>query len=426
MIDSKAIAEAVNQQINDAITEQVLQAIADPAWLESVETKLMMWCQNRIYGKFENIESSAELKQTVKDAVNSLFNDGALPGIDGLVDQDTLARVVDSAVKQEVAGAVEALALDQNWLETVQARASQEMTQRVVKTLNNIDIPDLIKQTVDKNIPTITESLKNNGINDTAQELELTVMDGYVVAENKLVSKDIEAINGLTVKNLAVTGSINTDNASWDELKADIATKATKRFHRDYTDKLVNSVKESIKVEGLDLDCIYSGREKLVNNDTLSNSIKHSQLNSVGELDSLKVRGNLEIKEDTLHISRNGRVGVNTRSPESALSIWDAEVSINVGKKSAGTAFIGTAKNQDLHIGINNGDSIQLSKNGSVRINHLLVGRNHLGHSKITPGHEGLKGDLLINSEFKPGEPWGWLCLGSYRWQPLYTGNKDD
>ena len=149
----------------------------------------------------------------------------------------------------------------------------------------------------------------------------------------------------------------------------------------------------------------------LVNGNSLGLGIKNSSLESVGTLRSLKVGTTLN--------ADNTRVGINTSSPTAALSIWDNEISVDIGKRSLNTAQIGTTKAQDLVVITNNKEQLKVDKNGTTWINELVLGRNRISHSTEVPGYSGAKGDLVFNTAFVPGGTFAWLCLGAFRWHEL-------
>jgi hypothetical protein len=140
----------------------------------------------------------------------------------------------------------------------------------------------------------------------------------------------------------------------------------------------------------------------------------------VGKLDSLAVDGVLQVK-DTLTVT-NGRVGIDTQSPEHKLSIWDEEVSIVAGKLSKNTAFVGTGKKQKLVLGTNRENYLEIDESGTVTIKNLKVGRNSISWGTEVPNYSGTKGDVVFNTNFAADAPFAWFCLGAFRWQAIRPG----
>ena len=133
----------------------------------------------------------------------------------------------------------------------------------------------------------------------------------------------------------------------------------------------------------------------------------------MGTLKSLHVSTDLSVA--------NKRVGINTNTPTSALTVWDNEISIDIGKRSQNIAQIGTSKAHELAIITNNQEQIKIDKEGIVSVNKLRVGRNRISTHNETPGWSGAKGDIVFNYNYKVGLPFAWICLGDYRWQELIS-----
>jgi hypothetical protein len=130
------------------------------------------------------------------------------------------------------------------------------------------------------------------------------------------------------------------------------------------------------------------------------------------------VRGAANLANNTLNAD-NQRVGINTREPEMALSIWDEEVTAMIGKLSQDTAYIGTSRPHDLVLGINRKPQIRMDRDGLTTINKLRIDRWKIQHAGSVPGWSGTRGDWVFNNEPKEGEPFAWVCLGAYQWRPL-------
>ena len=149
----------------------------------------------------------------------------------------------------------------------------------------------------------------------------------------------------------------------------------------------------------------------------MSDSIKETSIQTTGTLRSLRVAGEASLNE-TVKVVRS-RVGINTEEPELALSIWDEEVAINIGKNKLNQAYIGTSRSQGLAIGTNRVPQIEIDENGMTQIKKLRIGVHQISHDDTVPGWSGTKGDLVFNTNYKEDRVFAWICLGNYRWQPL-------
>jgi hypothetical protein len=121
---------------------------------------------------------------------------------------------------------------------------------------------------------------------------------------------------------------------------------------------------------------------------------------------------------DTLSVI-NHRVGINTTTPESALSIWDEEVSVIIGKHKAKQAYVGTSRDQGLALGVNREPQIEIDTAGLTRIKKLQVGLHKISHDTQVPGWSGTRGDMVFNANPGADRVFAWVCLGAHKWQTL-------
>jgi len=170
---------------------------------------------------------------------------------------------------------------------------------------------------------------------------------------------------------------------------------------------------------GVEADKILVEGNPVLAGQTLLPVIQNSSLTSVGELNSLTVRGVVNLSNCAY--VENSRVGINTDSPDSALSVWDEEVAISIGKLKQDTAYIGTSRRQNFAITVNRQNLLEVSADGVTTIQKLQIGKHKISHSNEEPGWLGNKGDFVINNDYREGSPFAWICLGQYKWQALRT-----
>jgi hypothetical protein len=125
-----------------------------------------------------------------------------------------------------------------------------------------------------------------------------------------------------------------------------------------------------------------------------------------------------KFNNDTLNVL-NKRLGVNTDSPEKALSVWDEEVSVVIGKHKLNQAYIGTNREQGIAIGVNREPQLEISAEGLTTVKKLRVGLHRISHETQVPGWSGNKGDIVFNANLGPDRVFAWVCLGAHRWQTL-------
>lgn len=334
------------------------------------------------------------------------------------LDLDIVQRLVDQAVEANVAAMVDKLGKDPNWLQKIERMINQSVINQTLSTLNSMEVDSVIQTRVDELFrQRKMTNFCSSGIVDTATKNQLTVMDDTVVIENQLVAKDFEAVESVKVKNLTVTGSINTDNPSWDVLNSKITDSVlasiAEKWRRDLTQQISNDIKEN----GINFTDIKIGNDFLIKDNQLSASVTESNLQKVGQLRTLNVAGETTIGE-TFTVNKH-RVGINTASPEMALSVWDEEVCVVLGKNKSKQAYVGTSRDHGLVLGTNRTPHLEIDTDGVTTIKKLRLGNNLISHGTEAPGYSGTKGDLVININPGNDRVFGWVCLGAFKWQTL-------
>jgi hypothetical protein len=241
-------------------------------------------------------------------------------------------------------------------------------------------------------------------------------MDENVVVEHCLTADRIEVVNSAKIKELTVTGSINTDNRAWQTLSEDISQKTLDRLTTEWKSTLIEDVESKIRERGIDFTQVQIDGVRVVAGDTLSRKITNSNLQSLGALNELKVTGEAHIY-NTVSVL-NKRLGVNTQEPEMALSVWDEEVSILAGKFKDKAAYIGTGRAQNLVLGVNRTPAVEIDIDGVTAIKKLRVGVHRISHGTEVPNYAGTKGDVVFNAN--PGindNVFAWQCLGGFKWK---------
>lgn len=414
MLDTAALQKLVEQQIKEEVSTRVAKALND-AWLKTVEDNAIKFIQDRIIGKFSNSSALPELIDTVQTSIKDLFTSGQIPGLGQYVDYDFIKKSVDDSTQILVQHAINELTVDPVWLEKIESSVNQLATQRVLAKLSSTDLRPIVQQYV-KDVVTSFNTDIFQGINSQSKDVELTVSDEHVVIKNKLTAKEINAVNSLTVDNLVVKGSINTDNRSWNDLATHISEQTFNKLNTQWKDDLIQQVRESITSQGIDFNNVKIDGALLVNNGILSSGIVESSLRSVGNLTKLTVLGDTKLN-NTVNVIKN-RVGINTEDPEMALSLWDEEVSVVAGKFKSNIGYIGTSRKQGLVIGINKTPTIEINDAGLTAIKQLQVGLHRISHANEVPGYSGTKGDIVFNANPTLENPvFAWQCLGGYRWK---------
>jgi hypothetical protein len=335
---------------------------------------------------------------------------------------------VDSAVQSLVNQTIDNLILDQIWLEKIQILVNQHMSDRILQQLSMVDINSVVVGAVKENFnqwkKELEQSVSSPGIVDNATTAQLTVMDGVVVVEEDTVTKNLaveqsaEVKGDLTVNNFIVKGTINTDNNSWDELSDIVSKKVLERATAAWHESLTKSVLEYASTTGIDFASVTVNGETLISGNMLSSEVTHTSITRLGILDELKVNGPVQFTGGTLNTLKR-RVGINTADPEMALSVWDEEVSLLMGRLKEQHGYIGTARNQSLSIGVNRKAQIELDADGLTTIKQLRVGQHRISFGREVPGYSGTRGDIVFNQDPKPDAAFAWQCLGGFKWNPI-------
>mgnify|MGYP001233815850 CR=1 FL=1 len=407
LIDDKAVAKLIKEEIKRNVDVQVNSALSDSEWIIDLEERIIKFVQDRIVARFSNINTVPDLVQTVESSVDKLFKNGFIPPIEHIVDNTLLVQAVDQAIERLVTKTVDSLVFDSDWMQKIHNQIAREAGDRVRIGLKEINVYDTLRDVVVNNTTMIHEGL----------DREVTIEDGLVVVQKHLSTETLNTESDLNVGgalivegDLAVKGRIATDNRAFRELGTVIKEQALNELKSGFADTVTNSVTEKI-AQGINIENVQIGGSPMVLGDRLGSGIKHSSLESVGTLKDLSVGSVLT--------ANNTRVGINTDAPTSALSVWDNEVTIDIGKRSQNTAQLGTNKAQDLVLITNNKEQVKIDKDGVTWINKLKVGRNSISHDTTTPGYQGAKGDIVFNTAYVPGGTFAWICLGAFRWQEL-------
>jgi hypothetical protein len=337
------------------------------------------------------------------------------------LDPATVKQMVDHAVEQNIMTAIQSLSQDPAWLEKVERQISQTMVDKIIAHLSITDITPIIKQHVEENMTVfrkdILEKFSSTGIDDRATTCQLTVMDDTVVVENRLTSRDINIVNAAIIQDLVVTGSVNIDNPSWNQLADGISERTLKQLSKEWRDTLVSQVADEIRTKGIDFDQITMASQPVIQGTTLTRHVTDSSLQTVGVLKTLQVQGETHLNNTVSVLNR--RLGINTQSPEMALSIWDEEVAVVIGKHKAKQAYIGTSRDSGVAIGVNRVPHIEIDIDGLTTVKKLRVGLHRISHDTQVPGWSGTRGDLVFNASPGPDRVFAWVCQGAHRWQSL-------
>ena len=409
MLKEDAVEKLVQKEVKTQVEAQVSHAVNDTEWILDLEAQITKFVQDRIVARFSNISTVPDLIATVESSVEKMFEDGFVPNIEHMVDNTLLVQAVDQAIEKLVTKTVDQLVFDPNWIQKIHTQIARETGDRIRKGLKEENVRSVLRDVVLENTSLIHEDL----------DRELVIEKGIVVVKQHLASdtlntdSDVNVGGALTVDgDLAIKGRISLSNPSFKELSENIKDSAIEALKTEFIAETSNNIREQIQA-GLNVKNIMVRGESLVYENKLSSAITKTNIEELGTLKSLTVGTDLTVD--------NKRVGINTNAPRSALSVWDSEIEIDIGKRSPNTAQIGTTKAQDFTLVTNNQEQLRIDKDGLVSVNKLRIGRNRIMTHSATPGWSGAKGDIVFNYNYKPGGPFAWICLGAFRWQELVS-----
>jgi hypothetical protein len=299
------------------------------------------------------------------------------------------------------------------------------LTAIIDSKLKDFTFPDgSIKSTAIEQVGTISgdtvkggiiKEFGSTGIDDKATDCRVTIMDDVTVVENNLLTRDL-TVKGDTVfeGNLALNGTISETSPGFVTVVGAAKRQVQEELNDELFTKFSQHLYNEIDAKGLDLNQIKLNGVDLVVGNRLDNAILESNLQKVGVLHELMVRGET-LLYNTLYTGSK-RVGVNTMEPSSALTIWEEEIDINIGKRQQGVAQIWSNRDQLLVIGTNGKSNLLLNTDGSVTIPRLQLGTTSISTSPTPPSNDAEKGSIVFNGNPSIGGPLGWVSLGQARW----------
>ena len=276
----------------------------------------------------------------------------------------------------------------------VRARIDEVIENIVRNTVTNIDFePGSISSSsidwTDFKLTTsnIQDYRKISGIEDLSETVELTLLDGAIVAENSVITKDI------------IT----------DRLEVNEDLQLSDLIYNSIRDRIINEIPvPEVQKVPKQKDWSFKIGEIEAKIDVNQKRQEH--------LKQLEVSGEAVLSDVLYTTPGNKRVGINTLEPSDALTVWDSETEVVIGKHKSQEGYIGTRRRQDLNIGANNKVGIVVRSDGNVEINNLQLTGRMISTSDSIPGAAAKTGDLVLNNKPLPGGYIGWVCLDGIKW----------
>jgi hypothetical protein len=291
-----------------------------------------------------------------------------------------------------------------------------DLNETVVKEVSRLVKLDSVMLSGDRIIGGIIKNFGSTGIQDDATDCRITILDDNTVVENNLVVSSVEVKGNLTVDgDLILTGEIPSDSPFYKDLVQHAAGLLKLSMDKEFFLQYANLLFDQVQKEGIDTSKLtLNGKEVIVGN-RIGRSITDSNLQRLGELRELIVRGATSLANNSLYV-QNGRVGINTEEPSCALSVWDDGCEVTVRKLRKDVSVVGSLREQRVVLSANNKENLTLEIDGSVTVDRLNVGDTQIGSTATRPTHNEKPGLILFNSNPQIGHPIFWVSLGGARW----------
>jgi hypothetical protein len=226
------------------------------------------------------------------------------------------------------------------------------------------------------------------------QKLNVRTLDGPVTATDDLqvqgslyVDRDIRI-----KKHLDVAGTISADTLKVKRLITDDSSDGIQPNSTTFQAKTEKELdgkglvfvddkgsKQFVFKEGnkmwstMDIDLArnrsYSiDKIPVITSNSLGSGIVNSSLTKVGELQGLRVSGQVEIDNWVFFNSASNRLGINTEIPHAALNIVENNVEIILGSFESDVAYIGTYNSTSIDIGTDHKARISIKNTGEILI----------------------------------------------------------
>lgn len=412
--------------IDDQVNNIVQNVVAE------ITTKIQAQALDAITKQVADAVNSIDLNALVSDRLNQLLGAkvNQLP-----IDTKTIESSMSTRVEE----------LAQNLYTTVQNKSVDIATNTINSYVSKIDFYDLCQTTlltamtnstftfpkdsipaaaVQKNgfilsgdniVGGIIKNFGSTGIDDKATDCRLTILDEITVVENNLLTKDL-TVKGSTIieGDLTVSGSVDATSPFYLNLVTDATNNIRTGLNAELFQSFSDILFQQIRTHGLDLTKLTFGGKTIIDGQSLNNEITQSNLQKVGTLRELQVTGEVLLSQSLYTTTK--RVGVNTIEPSQALSVWDEEIEVGIGKLSNNKAVIGTPRSQTLVVSSNGKDNLVLTPDGAVEMNTIKLGHVSLASSLTPPADTRPKGAIVFNANPSVGGPLGWVSLGNAQW----------
>ena len=397
---TQQVLERVQQQVQSTVVGLINSQLSELVSEDTVRSIIVSRVQERIQDYTPNLDQFEAGLQTVGAQILSQLNSTADRQVTDIVNAKVAGLDIEGMVGQFIVGKLDPAT---NYFPF----KDRSISGTAIDT-------EHLKITGDNVVGGVITGFASTGIEDKSTQCQVTILDQGTIFENTLYAPRIEVKGGAVIDgDLTIMGNI-ADSPAYQKLINDAGSDTITKIGPELLDAHQSRVFERIQEEGLDLNKIKINGQSILEGDTLTGVVRHSQLQSLGVVRDLQTDGEALLSQ-TLYVS-NRRVGVNTMDPTTALSVWDEEVEIGIGKQSQNLARIGTVREHRLILGANKQDNITLTADGTAIIPKLQLGNMSLTSSPTPPHYDAPRGSVVLNEQPNLGGPMGWVSLGDARW----------
>lgn len=423
MTTSESIAAELATSIITDLTAQVQKQVST-----TVSEELSKVDVNQMV-----LDLSAKMAESFSKGVK----DQILSGVEAQAKKIDVSDMIQVAVNGHVA----------ELLGQVSAQVQKQVTADVARKMADFDTRQMVKEYVDltlsgsmdklnfadwsipgtaidptnlrisgDNISAGTIKLFNStGIQDTASNTQMTILDEATVIENKLVVAEAEIKGNLIVDgDIILAGEIPCDSQFYKDVVEHSAGLLKMSMDADFFAQYADQVFKQIKTTGIDLSQLTLDGSIILKGNQLGHTVTDTNIQKLGELRTLTVNGETNIGKSLF--VRNNRIGINTEEPSGALAVWDEECEFSVRKLQKNTLVLGSIRQQSVVLSANSKENITLETDGSVSIQKLNVGDVSMTSLATIPTYDAKKGIIVFNSDPEVGKPAFWTSLGNARW----------
>lgn len=386
-----------------------------------------------------------EIKLAIKAKVDSLVKESDIVTIINNIVDSVIAERVSAIVTTHLTNAVAKgkieRELDTKYTSNLHALLEKEIKQRTAHEVARIDMPTEVGKQIIESVNNkiqnaalparsishrsinwngfsltadalsdgVIKNFSSTGIQDIAKDVELTIADSMVIVENNLIARSAEikenlVTNNLTVKNIKINNQLILNDS----------------INRQFVSLITDTLNKELNEQKIDIvgKAIYANGVEILTENSLGPAIINSNLRKLGRLFDLNVAGTAYFN-DTLIVTDQGKLGINTTEPEGVLTMWDDDSELTIRRYKKKNMYIGTMRDTELSLGVNGEIRLAIRKDSTVEMKQIEINGLKISSSDVIPTGEGKPGEIVIMQIQKDNEPWAYRCIGGDKWKAL-------